>query len=99
TGNSELEIFSDCARFVIFAEVKKEKMPQMVAAVARSLRDLRNHGLTAEELAAARLLLFREVRSAHDVPETAAIQYGYATVRGEPCPDEIIAIAETSTME
>jgi predicted Zn-dependent peptidase len=99
TGDSEVEFFSDCARFTIFGEVKKEKMPQMVAAVSRSLRDLRMHGLTPEELAAARLLLLREERAAHDVPEAAAVGYAYATVRGEPCPDETIAIAETITMD
>lgn len=99
TSNSELEIYSDMARFIVYAEVKKEKMPQMVAAVARSLRDLRQRGLTVEELEAARLLTLREVRSANDIPEHAAVQYGYATVRSEPCPDEIIAIAESTTME
>lgn len=99
TGNSELELFSDGARFVVFAEVKKEKMPQMVTAVARSLRDLRQRGLSGEELEAARLLTLREVRAANDVPEVAAVQYGHATVRGEPCPDEMVPLIESITMD
>lgn len=98
-SNSDLELMSDCARFIVYAEVKKEKMPQMVAAVARSLRELRHRGLTVEELEAARLLTLREVRAANDVPEVAAVQYGYATVRGEPCPDEMIPIVEAITMD
>ena len=67
--------------------------------MARSLRELRHRGLTVEELEAARLLTLREVRAANDVPEVAAVQYGYATVRGEPCPDEMIPIVEAITMD
>ena len=59
------------------------------AVVARSLRDLRLHGLRPEELEAARLIALRDARAANDVPENAAFQYGHATVRGQPCPDEI----------
>lgn len=75
TGDSEIEVYSDCARFTIFAEVKKEKMPQMVGAVARTLQDLRFRGLGEAEHDAGRLLLTRDVRAAHDVPELAANEY------------------------
>jgi predicted Zn-dependent peptidase len=97
TGDSELEIYSDCARFSIFSEVKKENMPQMVGAVARSLRDLQKHGLTDDELAAAKLILLRDVRATNDVAENAASHYAYATVREQPGPNEMIEIVPTIT--
>jgi predicted Zn-dependent peptidase len=99
TGNSDIEIYSDCARFTIFAEVKKEKMPQMVGAVARSLQDLRFRGLSEAEHDAARLMLMRDLRAADDVPEIAAVEYAHSAVREMPDPEAMREILSTVTAQ
>lgn len=99
TGDSDLEIYTDCARSTIVGEVKKEHLPQMVGTVARMLRDLRSRGPTEEELAAARLVVVRNARMVLDIAEHAAAFFAQNAVLNRPPPDAWIELAPTITME
>ena len=72
-GDADIVLHSDVGRFCLSSDVKKEKLPQLVTSLVRSLRDLREHGPRPDELAAAKECYLLALEAMHDAPADAAL--------------------------
>jgi predicted Zn-dependent peptidase len=97
SGEADAVLYSDAGRFTIDASTKKEKLPQLVTALARMLRDIRDRGPSPADLEAAKESWGLALEGISEAPAEAAVHVGIAVLEGRPLIDEHLAMARAVT--
>lgn len=97
SGDADVELFTDVGRLWVQAEVKKENIPQLVTALTRMLRDLRDRGPTPDELEAARASYILLLDTVATNPAEAAWTMARSMLIDDQWVDEDIADARAAT--
>lgn len=92
SADADLVLYSDVGRIAIRSDVMKEKVPQVVAAVSKTLRELRDRGPTPAEMIAARESYESFLERMMSSPATAALLNAVNTLYDEPSIEEEIEL-------
>jgi predicted Zn-dependent peptidase len=96
-GDADITLYADAGKLTVHSDVKKEKLPQLVEAVSKTLRDLRDRGPSPEELHAAKESYCFLLEAMLGTPASAAQAEGLALATNEPSLDEEIELTRAAT--
>jgi predicted Zn-dependent peptidase len=96
-GDADIMLYADAGKLTVHSDVKKEKLPQLVEAVSKTLRDLRDRGPSPEELHAAKESYCFMLEAMLGTPASAAQAEGLALATNEPSLDEEIELTRAAT--
>lgn len=96
-GDADLTLYADVGRLTVHSDVKKENLPQLVDAVSKTLRDLRDKGPSPKELHAAQESYCLQLETILGSPASAAHAVGLAVSTGEPTIEEEMALTRATT--
>ncbi len=97
TSDAELVLFSDVGRTIVRGDVKKENLPQLVAVISKTLRDLKERGPSAAEMHAAREAYLLFLDRNHSEPSAAAFFSAINLLSNEPSLEEEIDLVHRVT--